>query len=117
MNADRKEEWESTAGGPGRSGASRIFFTGLLLAAAVLVGWTWGRASAAAPDGVRSDSFVLVDGAGEVRAALTMARDSAVGLTLHDPEGRIRLIAGVNSDGSPFIRMLNEFGNAVWRAP
>lgn len=58
-----------------------------------------------------------MDGSGEIRAALTMARDSAVALSLHDADGRIRLILGVNSDGSPFIRMLNEFGNPAWTAP
>lgn len=96
----------------GRS--TRLLVAGALVVLSGLSGFTWGRATAAPqPD----PPWVLRDGAGEVRLAISMARDSAVGLTLHDAEGRIRLILGVRGDGSPFARMLNAFGNPVWTAP
>jgi len=66
---------------------------------------------------VKTGRLALVDADGTTRASLGVAQGGAVVLDMRDGRDQIRLLLGVNRDGSPLIRMINEYGNPVWKAP
>lgn len=59
---------------------------------------------------VRARAFVLEDAEGNVRARLAQDEES-VGLKLYDPQGRIRLEAGIRADDdSPGVALYDRQG-------
>jgi len=47
------------------------------------------------------------------RLILGQARDGAVGLTLRDGSGKIRILLNVQTDGKPVLQLLDDSGNVV----
>lgn len=52
---------------------------------------------------VMAKSFTLVDGSGNIRAALAVKDDGSAGLRYYDLEGKPRAFFDIGADGSPYL--------------
>ena len=61
---------------------------------------------------LQAERFEVVDQAGQTRAALAVAANGALGLTLADQAGKTRAILGTLSDGTPHLGFIDRKGKA-----
>lgn len=91
---------------------------GLMIGALLLIGGrVWRPAAVAAQatqpavvDVMRAQIFQVIDAAGRVRAALSVAPGGTVGLTLVDAAGERRAVLFIESDGTPGLSLMDAEG-------
>jgi hypothetical protein len=86
----------------------RLMTGALMLISGALI--TMAQTNSAVPDTLEAQQFLLRDSAGNMRGAIGVLSDGAVGLNFNDSKGRTRLTIDLASNGSPGLDLFDQDG-------
>lgn len=86
----------------------RLMTSVLMLLCGALI--TMGQTNSAIPDTLQAQQFVLRDSSGNVRGAMGITSDGAVGLNFEDSKGHTRVTLDLAANGTPGLDFFDQDG-------